>query len=192
MEEYGFYTEEEGRRVSIRIETDFLIKAEETLVIYVLFNLIKNAIFYLKAHPDLTITIISKIENGKNIIVVHDTGPGIPADKAKCIFDNFFTFGKKNGTGLGLSFCARTMKSFNGAIECQSELGKYTNFILSFPNISEEEKDSFENKLLRRREVKKILVVDDDQVSLMLSQSILEKSIESVSCDLALDGKSAV
>ncbi|MGB2533248.1 MAG: ATP-binding protein, partial [Porticoccaceae bacterium] len=47
--------------------------------------------------------------------------------------DSFSTSGKQGGTGLGLAYCKRTMLAFGGNIHCESELGEYSNFILSFP-----------------------------------------------------------
>jgi two-component system CAI-1 autoinducer sensor kinase/phosphatase CqsS len=50
------------------------------------------------------------------------------------IFESFFTSGKKDVTGLGLPFCRRIMKAFNGEIICKSEMGKGAEFEMKFPN----------------------------------------------------------
>ena len=71
-----------------------------------------------------------------NYLIVKDTATGIPKDFLPKIFDQFET--KKStsgGTGLGLAFCKMVMESYGGKIECNSELGKYTEFVLSFPKI---------------------------------------------------------
>ncbi|MDG4870831.1 ATP-binding protein, partial [Guyparkeria sp. 1SP6A2] len=52
------------------------------------------------------------------------------ADK---IFDDFFSYQKSGGSGLGLGYCQRVMRSFGGRIECKSRLGEFTEFHLSFP-----------------------------------------------------------
>ena len=44
--------------------------------------------------------------------------------------------GKEGGTGLGLAYCKRTMKALDGDIYCESELGEYTAFRLSFPDVA--------------------------------------------------------
>jgi two-component system CAI-1 autoinducer sensor kinase/phosphatase CqsS len=72
-------------------------------------------------------------------VIVENNGPAIPIDKIKNLFEPFYTSGKKEGTGLGLDFCKKTMESFGGKIECESEIGKFTKFILSFPKISDVE-----------------------------------------------------
>lgn len=106
-------------------------------------NLIKNALYYLDQFPDSVVTIgterrtICRIEY--NVIYVHDTGPGISANILPKLFDDFYTSDKKNGTGLGLSFCKRNMKAFGGDIICESEFGNgkngWTKFSLLFPKI---------------------------------------------------------
>lgn len=40
---------------------------------------------------------------------------------------------KSGGSGLGLGYCQRVMRSFGGRVECQSKLGEFTEFHLYFP-----------------------------------------------------------
>ncbi|MCS5663208.1 MAG: sensor histidine kinase, partial [Flavobacteriales bacterium] len=95
--------------------------------------LFKNSLFYLVNKPDGKIQI--RLENGKdmNTLYFKDNGLGIPKDKLSSIFDNFMTYGKKEGTGLGLAFCKRVMIAFGGDVTCQSEYGQWTQFVLTFP-----------------------------------------------------------
>jgi two-component system CAI-1 autoinducer sensor kinase/phosphatase CqsS len=142
IKEYGFDHESQREKVILNTKDNFIIKADKTSFTYVIFNLLKNSLYYLKSHPNEYVKIYVKIglENSKyNQLIVEDNGPGIPADKIKRIFDSFYTSGKKEGTGLGLDFCKKTMDSFEGKIECESEVGKFTRFILSFPKLSESE-----------------------------------------------------
>ncbi|MBA8667975.1 HAMP domain-containing histidine kinase [Holosporaceae bacterium 'Namur'] len=48
------------------------------------------------------------------------------------IFDKFYSK-SKSGTGIGLAFCKMIMQDMGGYIECKSRVGKYTEFILTFP-----------------------------------------------------------
>jgi signal transduction histidine kinase len=67
-------------------------------------------------------------------IRVSDTGPGIPKEIQQKIFEPFFTtkpVGK--GTGLGLSVSYGIIKDHAGQIRLESEVGKGTTFILTFP-----------------------------------------------------------
>jgi signal transduction histidine kinase len=101
-------------------------------VIHVFFNLIKNSLYYLKRAEKGSVHIW--IENGikNNTLHFQDTGTGIPPENLPHIFDQFFST-ESNGTGIGLAFCKLVMQSMDGNIECVSELGKYTEFILTFP-----------------------------------------------------------
>ncbi|HTH47723.1 MAG TPA: ATP-binding protein, partial [Candidatus Limnocylindria bacterium] len=73
------------------------------------------------AHPDLSVEI--KIE---------DTGPGIPADKLKQIFEPYFTT-KAKGTGLGLAIVRHNIDLYGGTVSVESQLGKGTTFTINLP-----------------------------------------------------------
>ena len=73
-------------------------------------------------------------------IQVRDTGPGIAPENLSKLFASFYTSGKSGGTGLGLAYCKRTMQALDGDICCESEVGKYTAFRLSFPELAVEKR----------------------------------------------------
>lgn len=133
IQEFAFTNQTDKERVKLTIDQNFEFNGDETLFIYVLFNLLKNSFFFLSAKPDLQVNI--RLEKGEkvNTLYFKDNGFGIPKDKISTLFDNFVTFGKKEGTGLGLAFCKRVMTAFRGNITCQSEMGQWTEFTLTFP-----------------------------------------------------------
>lgn len=65
-------------------------------------------------------------------IIISDTGPGIPIQNRKKIFEPFFST-KPQGTGLGLAICQRIIVAHEGKIELESELGKGSIFIVGLP-----------------------------------------------------------
>jgi two-component system CAI-1 autoinducer sensor kinase/phosphatase CqsS len=131
--DFAYSDTEHAEKVSVA-GSDFALLADPILVKYLLYNLIGNALYYVKVLHDAEI-VISLLPNC-NQIEVRDTGPGIAPEEVPKLFDSFYTTGKQGGTGLGLAYCKRTMKALGGDIHCESELGKYTAFILSFPEIS--------------------------------------------------------
>lgn len=175
IDEYSYETEEERRKVKLKIEKDFTFKGNETLYIFILFNLIKNALYYFKLHPHATLTITVN----RPTIKVHDTGPGIAKDFLPDLFDAFKTLGKSEGTGLGLAYCKRVMHAFGGDIACVSSFGEYTEFTLSFPDIPQAELDAYQQNVLQRAQAilkgKRILVVDDNAIQRKIALHILDQ-----------------
>ena len=70
-------------------------------------------------------------------IEIIDTGPGIPLENQKKIFDPYFTT-RSGGTGLGLPTCRRIIEEMNGHIMLHSEPGKGTSFTITLPRISKQ------------------------------------------------------
>lgn len=132
VHEYAYESAEQRDRVAVQVAGDFSFRGDETACVLILFNLLKNALYYLPLHPDASITI--SVESVPvHRIVVRDTGPGIPPQRLSELFEEFHSFGKSEGTGLGLAFCRRAMRAFGGDIRCDSQLGQYTEFTLTFP-----------------------------------------------------------
>ena len=66
------------------------------------------------------------------ILEVQDTGPGIPVEVQKRLFDPFFST-KKTGTGLGLSIATQVMERHGGALDFVTKIGKGTTFRVILP-----------------------------------------------------------
>jgi two-component system sensor histidine kinase AtoS len=66
------------------------------------------------------------------VVVVTDTGEGIPRTDLDHIFEPFFST-KRTGTGLGLATVARIVDDHQGGIEIASEIGKGTSVTLRLP-----------------------------------------------------------
>jgi two-component system CAI-1 autoinducer sensor kinase/phosphatase CqsS len=132
VNDFAYKDEEHAAKVSLKGD-DFDFLVDPVLVKYVLYNLIGNALHYVKTLPQSEI-VISLFPESRQIHI-RDTGPGIEASFIPKIFESFSTSGKQGGTGLGLAYCKRTMLAFGGDIHCESEVGEYSNFILSFPEV---------------------------------------------------------
>ena len=70
--------------------------------------------------------------HGHLVIVIEDTGDGIPAKDLPHIFERFVTK-SKNGTGLGLPICKALTEQLGGNFEINSELGRGTTVWISIP-----------------------------------------------------------
>jgi len=147
VDDYAYEVAAHAQLISVK-GGDFWFMGDLVMFKYILYNLIQNAIWFVKTIPDATISItIIPSADGISAIEVLDTGPGIADELLPQVFDSFFTEGKIGGTGLGLSYCKRTMKAFGGDICCRSVLGEYTAFTLSFPRLSAQDAMSIDKKL---------------------------------------------
>lgn len=121
-------------RVKATVEDNFEFYGSDTLLVSVLFNLLKNGIYALKCSHKGEIRISATSIQGRNILTVTDTGSGISKDVLPHIFKTFYsTKHSKEGSGIGLAFCNKVMAAFKGSIKCESVEGEYTTFYLEFP-----------------------------------------------------------
>lgn len=111
---------------------NFTFNGDEMLIIHILFNLLKNALYQIKATKKGDIHIRTELGSDYNKLYFKDTAKGIAPEALPHIFDQFFTT-TYHGTGIGLAFCKMVMEGLGGKITCQSELGKYAEFVLYFP-----------------------------------------------------------
>jgi two-component system, NtrC family, sensor histidine kinase KinB len=87
----------------------------------------------------------ARAENGWVRIWVKDTGPGIPPEAQKMIFNKFSripadrTPGERlpKGLGLGLAFCKLAIQAHGGKIEVESDLGSGSCFYFTVPGAKE-------------------------------------------------------
>jgi two-component system CAI-1 autoinducer sensor kinase/phosphatase CqsS len=147
LNEYGYASEHERQMIRLESSDDFMFRGDENSYLLVIYNLLINALYFLQTVRDGHITITIEPDYPANRILFRDNGPGISPEILSRIFTPFFTSSKKGGTGLGLAFCRRIMRSFGGDITCNSEKDKYTEFVLSFPALDKSLIDEYEEKL---------------------------------------------
>lgn len=128
---YPFQTEEKNL-VHYNNSCDFQFYGDKVLMTHVLFNLFKNALYFIAAAHKGTIEIWCESHKRNNMLYFKDTGMGIRQQDISRLFDKFYST-TRHGSGLGLAFCKRAMRSFGGNISCQSEFGEFTLFKLKFP-----------------------------------------------------------
>jgi len=118
------------------------ILAHNTRIEQVIFNLVTNAQDAINqkreagsAVEEHAITVRSYTANNAVVLVVADTGTGIPADVRDKVFEPFFTTKEVGrGMGLGLSITYGIVRDYNGQIEIQTEEGVGSEIRLMFPS----------------------------------------------------------
>jgi signal transduction histidine kinase len=120
--------------VEVDVSSDFKVNGDRNLLEHLLFNLMKNALYYVKAAGKGKIFIRTQANTapGKHTLTFKDTGKGIPKDIIPNLFEPFFSR-RHHGTGSGLAFCARVMEAHGGSIACDSVEGEYVTFEMTFP-----------------------------------------------------------
>jgi len=107
----------------------------------VLLNLFNNAFYAVtqrkKQVPEgyePTISVSTKLINGRAKIRVGDNGNGIPKKVIDKIFQPFFTTKPTGeGTGLGLSLSYDIIKTVGGTLQVESEEGEGAAFVILIP-----------------------------------------------------------
>lgn len=135
------FNSNETEKVTVNDESDFTFLGSDTLMKYVIYNLIKNALYAIRSAGYGHIEITLEAGNERNRLFFSDTGPGILPDVVPHVFDEFFsTRNEGSGSGMGLAFCRRVITGFGGTIECSSRPGKKTLFTITLPEVGSREK----------------------------------------------------
>lgn len=108
-----------------------LALADANLLERVFVNLIENALHVMPHGGDLSVSL-SLTPDQQVQVKIGDSGPGIPEDVRKRIFDPYFTT-RKEGTGLGLAICKRLVTIHHGAIAVESYPGVGSIFTVTLP-----------------------------------------------------------
>jgi nitrogen fixation/metabolism regulation signal transduction histidine kinase len=127
-------------KISSNFETEpFEIVCEESKILQVLFNIIKNAAEIMHDStdssypPELLIRVFKSSAMAQ--IEIEDNGPGMNEKTQKRIFEPFFTTKDVDkGTGIGLSLAYFIIvDDHGGEMKVESTLGKGTTFIIRLP-----------------------------------------------------------
>lgn len=144
-----------------------VLQTDPVLLERILDNLISNAIRYT---PSGKITIKSRKNSPDIVMVVSDTGPGIPEGEHENIFGEFYQLqnperDRTKGLGLGLSIVKRLCSLLDHKLVLESTDNRGTTFLLSVPEGSAENVADLPDSVQRfgwdLRNVH-ILVIDDE------------------------------
>ncbi|MBY0408438.1 MAG: hypothetical protein K2Q01_12170 [Rickettsiales bacterium] len=115
--------------------------ADRLRFIQILLNIMSNAVKFTPEGGHVDVSVYTKDTNGEVshfVVEVKDTGIGMSATDIEKAFQSFGQVDsglnrKYEGTGLGLPLTKKLLELHNGTIEIESELGKGTMVILTFP-----------------------------------------------------------
>jgi two-component system phosphate regulon sensor histidine kinase PhoR len=140
-------TEAEKKHIelSMQLEEDIYLEADEDRLRQIFINLLSNGINYTQEGGKVKVRVepLSMNKDGdyeRLRIIVSDTGIGIPKKDLPRIFERFYRVDKarsriSGGTGLGLSIVKHLVELHKGNIRVESEVGMGTKFIFELPVI---------------------------------------------------------
>jgi len=119
----------EKKLVPVRIECD------ESRIEQVVTNLVDNAIKYTDRG---SVSVTVKPDGAFAVLIVHDTGIGIPKESIPRLFERFYRVDKARsrdtgGTGLGLSIVESIVSLHGGYIQVESVVGRGSTFTVRLP-----------------------------------------------------------
>lgn len=111
------------------------INGNKQMIEEVLYNLCDNAIRYNNAGGKVEVEVYPRAD--KTVLVVRDTGIGIPEEHQESIFERFYRVDKSRskstgGTGLGLAIVKHIVAKHNAEIELTSRVGAGTTITVTF------------------------------------------------------------
>lgn len=165
----------------------------------ILNNLVSNAVKFTK-RGKIIITVARRKQAGKKLRIitkVRDTGIGISKRERKNIWEAFSqanraTYAEYGGTGLGLPIVKKILEAMDSKVYLKSRVGKGTS-IHFYLNLEEADKEKLQEpteKKERNFEGKKVLLVEDNPINVMVGKQILEKA--KLNVEVANNGLEAV
>jgi len=117
-------------------------------LMHIVSNLLSNALKFTPPGGRIDVNVDQLTDEHKEIVVlvIKDSGRGIPKESQTKIFDRFYQAAdadcQTNGTGLGLALVSELTKLMKGEIRVKSEEGKGTEFSVFLPVITNAEVSS--------------------------------------------------
>jgi PAS domain S-box-containing protein len=170
-----------GRGVVVRSIVDddvpSFVSTDPVRLRQVLTNLVGNS---LKFTDSGSIEVLVRFEDQRLVLVVTDTGTGIPADELASIFEPFrssTTAGQSAGAGLGLSIVERIVTMLGGSVSVRSAPGAGAVFTVELPSAPSAETtirhDLGPDAPITGLAGVKVVVVDDDPLNQQLATAQL-------------------
>jgi signal transduction histidine kinase/CheY-like chemotaxis protein len=189
----------------IDLDKNLALKGDLFRLKQILYNLLSNAVkFTEKGGVVIKASIAGTSANQVMIkISVADSGIGIPNDQIKTVFEEFTQVTNNStskdtrraikGTGLGLSICKMLVELQGGTIGVESKLNHGSVFTFAIPyevandKVENEKEQSVMNNVSTSLKGKRVLVIEDNDVNIMLLTMLLKKV--GIIYDIAKDGE---
>ncbi|MBU0504590.1 hypothetical protein KJ708_01255 [bacterium] len=127
--------EYEKTQINIYCPEDLVLNMNTVHFQFIVKELLGNAISFNDKDDIVLGVFVTLLRSGGKRIEVVDNGPGIPAEEAGKIFDEFYQIekyftGQTKGAGLGLATVKRLLKLYEATIDVDSEIGMGSKFVI--------------------------------------------------------------
>jgi two-component system sensor histidine kinase BaeS len=127
-----------GLHVDLHVDPDaagrVIIDADATRLTQVVTNLLTNAAKFTP--PGGTVVVTVTRQGADAVLIVADTGPGVPADELPHLFERFWrgrAAGSRGGTGIGLAVVHALVTAHGGTVTADSPAGGGARFTVRYP-----------------------------------------------------------
>ena len=128
----------QARRAGIELEREcpgkLWVLGDRIQLEQVVLNLLQNALDAIEGADcaERRIRISAHEEDGKAVVRVADTGPGVPPGDHERIFDRFHS-SKPTGLGMGLALCRSILQAHGGQLRSLPDVAQGAVFQLTLP-----------------------------------------------------------
>ena len=131
------------KNIILRVEVPahLFVRSDSYKLERICYNLLSNSVKYTPDGGEITLR--ASQEGQRLVVVVEDTGIGIPEDKLKSIFERFFQVETpySNGTGVGLALVKAFTQMLHGTVTAANRQPHGARFTVDFPvELPDEEK----------------------------------------------------
>ncbi len=142
MQRYDTLIRHEGYRIDFELQGTALVRADRTMILQVIYNLINNAVNY--TGESMRVRVTEMVGERTVRFSVADDGAGIAPEKIGEIWDRYYRVDTEHkravmGTGLGLSIVKEVLEAHGAAYGVDSAVGVGSVFWFELPLVSHEE-----------------------------------------------------
>jgi C4-dicarboxylate-specific signal transduction histidine kinase len=123
-----------GIRAEIEGDEAVRARADPVALEQIVHNLVMNAAQAMEQVPagERALRVRVEAQEGDAVLLVEDSGPGIPEDVLRRVFEPFFST-RPQGLGLGLSLCETLASAMNGTLQASNRSPRGASFRLTLP-----------------------------------------------------------
>jgi len=128
----------EGFALDVRAGQVPLFAYDREVLVQILINLMENSIKFGRHLPEKRITITTRAADGWVELQVADTGPGIPRQSLKQVFNDFYRVDNNltrttGGTGIGLALVKKFVLALGGRVRAENHDGPGCTIVIMLP-----------------------------------------------------------